>query len=83
MDEAVLQVAGTGNPVYFRIVADNNSPDNRYVQEAFLNGEELPRPWLTHDEITAGGELVLTMGPAPSTWGSAPEHAPPSLFMPQ
>jgi putative alpha-1,2-mannosidase len=53
----------------FRILAPDNSSTNIYVQSATLNGRPLTRAWLTHDELTAGGELVLQMGPQPNkTW---------------
>lgn len=37
----------------------------RYIQEAVLNGRRLERPFLTHKDVTAGGELVLKMGARP------------------
>lgn len=46
----------------FTIVARNNSPDNIYIQSAELNGRPLDRLEISHEEITAGGLLVLTMG---------------------
>ena len=51
----------------FKIKAKNNSPENIYVQKVFLNGKELNRPYIFHDEITKGGELVFEMGNAPNT----------------
>lgn len=30
-------------------------------------------------DMASGGTLVLEMGPEPSSWGSAPESAPPSM----
>lgn len=50
----------------FTISAVNNSPKNVYVQSATLNGQPLTRAWFTHSELTAGGALVLTMGPQPN-----------------
>ena len=52
---------GDGN--VFEIVADGASHDNKYVQSATLNGEELSGPWFDHSRITAGGVLSLKMGP--------------------
>jgi predicted alpha-1,2-mannosidase len=52
------------------IEAIDNSPENLYIQSAELNGEQLDRPWITHEEITKGGTLRLQMGPEPSAWGS-------------
>lgn len=59
---------GGGN--VFEIVADGASHDNKYVQSATLNGEELSGPWFDHSRITAGGVLSLKMGPkANKKWG--------------
>ena len=61
----------------FTVVAEHNSALNKYIQSARLNGHDLPRSWISHDEITAGGKLVLIMGPAPNpTWASAPADRP-------
>ena len=56
----------------FTITAENNSPDNVYIQSASLNGQPLNRCWLTYQEITAGGTLDLVLGPEPNkAWGLA------------
>ena len=63
----------------FVIRADNNGPENYYIQSAELNGEELDRPWMLHDVVVNGGELHLKMGSEPNKeWGSHPDQAPPS-----
>ncbi|MCE5269173.1 MAG: GH92 family glycosyl hydrolase [Planctomycetaceae bacterium] len=62
----------------FTIIAENNSPQNVYIQSATLNGQPLTRSWLSHAELTAGGELILKMGSAPNpAWGSSTEDRPP------
>lgn len=67
----------------FTIVAENNSPQNVYIQSAKLNGAELTRSWLTHAEIVAGGELQFRMGSNPNKeWASAPADRPPSGLLP-
>ncbi len=64
----------------FVIETINNSPENRYIQSATLNGKPLNKPWFYHRELVAGGKLVLKMGPKPNTkWGSREEDAPPSM----
>ena len=50
----------------FKIIANNNSKENKYVQSVKLNGETLNRMYLLHNEIVTGGELVLEMGPEPN-----------------
>ncbi len=55
----------------FTIEAKNNSKRNKYIQSAKLNDKEINRPWLTHDEIMNGGNLILEMGErANKSWGT-------------
>ena len=62
----------------FTINAKNNSAANVYIQSATLNGKPITRSWIRHEEITAGGKLVLTMGPTPNkAFGNAPADRPP------
>ncbi|MEN6451862.1 MAG: GH92 family glycosyl hydrolase [Thermoguttaceae bacterium] len=62
----------------FTVVAENNSPQNVYIQSATLNGKPLERSWLSHAELTAGGELVLKMGSEPNpAWGAGAANRPP------
>lgn len=63
-----------------RFTIETNGPrDGRvYVRSATLNGEPLERSFLRHDEILAGGTLVVETGRTPSDWGRAPEHRPRS-----
>jgi predicted alpha-1,2-mannosidase len=49
----------------FTIVAENNSDENVYIQSAELNGRPLDGYELSYDQISAGGELCLKMGPSP------------------
>ncbi len=49
----------------FTVVALHNSPNNIYIQSAALNGKPLTRNFITQEELTAGGELLLEMGPQP------------------
>jgi putative alpha-1,2-mannosidase len=60
------------------VIANGNSATNIYIQQARLNGEELKRAWITHEEVTAGGVLELTMGAEPNKeWGTG--DRPPSM----
>jgi predicted alpha-1,2-mannosidase len=63
----------------FVVSAPGNSRANRYVQRAKLNGQPLTRSYVTHTELTAGGELTLEMGPSASKWGSGVHDVPSSL----
>ncbi len=38
----------------------------RYIRSAMLNKKVLERPFLTHEQIVAGGELVLEMDRRPA-----------------
>lgn len=54
----------------FTIEARDNSPENRYIQSATINGVPLNKPWFNHAEIKNGGIMVLQMGPEPNQkWG--------------
>ena len=49
----------------FRIVANNLSEENIYVESVILNEEPLDRHYLLHDEIMAGGLLEFNMTDKP------------------
>ena len=64
----------------FEIIAEQNTPDNVYIQSALLNGQPLNRAWFLHQTLSQGGQLQLTLGAYPNKdWGSRPEDAPPSM----
>ncbi|MFT3845852.1 MAG: GH92 family glycosyl hydrolase [Lacibacter sp.] len=60
----------------FIIKAENFSAENKYIKSAKLNGLPYTKSWIEHNDIVNGGELILEMSSAPSTWGSA--QLPPS-----
>jgi putative alpha-1,2-mannosidase len=77
--------ACTGWPVYylsvplfnevafnnFTIKVTNYATNRRYIQSATLNGKPLNRNWLTHEEITNGGTLMITASSQPNkVWGT-------------
>jgi predicted alpha-1,2-mannosidase len=54
----------------FTIRAKGLDERNIYIQSASLNGRPLNRLWLTHEEITGGGDLIYMMGDEPDKkWG--------------
>ncbi|MBR9998112.1 MAG: GH92 family glycosyl hydrolase [Cyclobacteriaceae bacterium] len=56
----------------------NNSPENRYVQAAYLNDRPLVNCWFYRKDLMDGGRLTLEMGPEPNErWGV--EFPPPSM----
>ncbi len=70
----------SANGKKFTIEAKNVSDKALYIQSATLNGKPFERTYLTHQEISKGGKLVLQMGTSPHLkWGSAEKNAPYSL----
>jgi hypothetical protein len=52
---------------------------NIYIQKATLNGKPYTKNWIDHSFFTQGKELVLTLGPKESSWGTQVADLPPSL----
>ena len=50
----------------FKIITENNSKKNMYVQSVTLNDQPLNRMFIRHSEIINGGVLHLVMGPNPN-----------------
>ena len=63
----VAEVAVPGGTL--RIEAPSASDERFYVQSATLDGDELPHPWVHHDDIADGGMLRFEMGSEPGVWG--------------
>jgi len=56
----------------FKIIAENYAKDHIYIQKAWLNGNPLDGPWISHEDVINGGELKLEMGLKPNKeWGSS------------
>ena len=60
----------------FTVNAHNISSQNIYIKSAKLNGKALDRPWLTHEEVTAGGTLDLEMNMQPTRLWAKKAHPP-------
>jgi len=54
----------------FRVIAENVSAKNLYVQSATLDGKPLNDPVITWEQIQSGATLKFRMGPKASRWGS-------------
>ena len=66
-EQITIQV---GEGKTFSIQAHHNSPENRYIQSAKLNGEVYTKCYLDYQDIRKGGLLELEMGPNPNRdWG--------------
>ena len=63
----------------FRIVANDVSEQNIYIQFAVLNNFPYRKSYIDHADLMAGGQLVLQMGPRPNQqWGVGPGNEPVS-----
>jgi predicted alpha-1,2-mannosidase len=63
----------------FEIIAKNNSPANKYILSAELNGQPWAKSYLNHADIANGGQAVFRMGSEPNReWGAKKEDRPQS-----
>lgn len=64
----------------FTVIADNLDDVHAYVGSVSLDGKPLPRTYITHAELMAGGELRFAMQAAPNRdWPGAGAQAPYSM----
>jgi predicted alpha-1,2-mannosidase len=69
-DEVTIKLDDYYDNNKFRIIAINNSENNKYIQRAFLNGRLLDSPFISHEDIVKGGNLIFIMGSNPNkNWG--------------
>jgi predicted alpha-1,2-mannosidase len=47
----------------------NSAPAFPYIIEAQLNGKKWPSTAISHEQLTAGGEIVFSTGSHPGEWG--------------
>lgn len=59
----------------FSIVADGVSSDDFYIQDATLDGQAYGNTWVDYDDIAGDGTFDVTMGDAPSAWGTSGQPA--------
>jgi putative alpha-1,2-mannosidase len=53
------------------LVAKGASRAKKYIQKAFINGEEIFTPFITHEEIMSGATLELVLSELPNkAWGN-------------
>lgn len=65
----------------FQIIAKGASEENKYIQSAQLNGEDLNRSYIKHEEIMQGGNLEFIMGKqANKSWASLDSQIPSSVI---
>lgn len=54
----------------FTVIADGASKKKKYIQRAFINGEEIFTPFITHEQVMSGATLELELGELPNkSWG--------------
>lgn len=63
VNKATLKVS---NDKTFKIIAKNNSSENKYIQSVTLNGKTYTKSFISYTDIMKGGELVFTMGKVPN-----------------
>ncbi|MHA6246911.1 GH92 family glycosyl hydrolase [Pontibacter sp. CAU 1760] len=67
-----------GNEVIIK--APENSPENKYINRAQLNGKTYDKNWLSHTELMKGVTLEFDMADTPNKQrGTSPEAAPYSF----
>ncbi|MCF7568785.1 GH92 family glycosyl hydrolase [Sabulilitoribacter arenilitoris] len=60
--ELTLRLTNKGKKNDFKIVANNLSENNMYVQSVTLDGKRITKPFITYSQIINGNELVFEMG---------------------
>lgn len=74
VDEATINLK---DGVSFKVIAQDNSDTNIYIQKVEYNGKPYTKSYITHDMIVKGGELKMFMGSKPSaTFGVAKADRP-------
>lgn len=77
-DRATLTLAGGKE---FSVVAQDNGPQRPFIRAAKLNGKPLNKIFLTHEQITGGGEVWFEMDSKPERkWAADKEARPPALM---
>lgn len=68
--KATIMLDKPYNKGMFTVIAKNQSPRNKYIQSATLNGKPLNKPFINHADIVSGSTLVFVMGAQPNkSWG--------------
>jgi predicted alpha-1,2-mannosidase len=62
-----------------RIIGEQASLANPYVQSLKVNDQSYESPWIPWSLLSNGGVLDFNLGDKPSSWGSDPSKAPPSF----
>ncbi len=58
------------NGKVFTVLAEGASRTKKYIHRAFIDGEEIFSPFITHDQVMSGAILMLELGELPNKeWG--------------
>ncbi len=77
-DEATIKLPGGKT---FTFIAENNAPENIYIQSVELNGQAYTKSYITYKQIMSGGTLTFKMGDKPNkAFGAAKEDRPKSIM---
>ena len=74
VEKAVISLE---NGKQFTVIANNLTNKNLYIKSVSLNGKEINRAFITHDEIINGGTLVYEMGDTQNKDWATSEGAKP------
>ncbi len=66
VEKAVLKFGNPYPSATLTISAENQSPENVYVQSVSLNGKRLTQPRIRQSDLIKGGLLEFMMGPQPN-----------------
>ncbi|SZF05428.1 unnamed protein product [Blumeria hordei] len=69
----------TGKTATIKNINFDPTYNNIFIQSATLDGMPYTKNWIDHSFFTEGKELILTLGPQESTWGTNILDLPPSL----
>lgn len=55
----------------FTVIADGAGKTNKYIQRAYIDGEEIFSPFITHEQVMSGATLELELSDLPDKeWGT-------------
>jgi predicted alpha-1,2-mannosidase len=63
LKKAAVEVRGGRT---FTMEAEENSPENKYIQRVYLNGKPYTKSYITYDDILRGSTLKFVMGSKPN-----------------
>jgi predicted alpha-1,2-mannosidase len=64
--ELTMNFTAGGKQRTFKIIANNLSEENKYIQKVTLDGKPLTKPFISHQQIVNGSKLVFEMGAKPN-----------------